>query len=47
MKTTYFLSYFLELLVGKKKKNVKRIISFNTELISQLNLSIEIMCQMA
>lgn len=29
------------------KKKVKRIISFNTALISQLNLSIEIMCQMA
>lgn len=31
----------------KKKKKVKRIISFNTASISQLNLSIEIMCQMA
>lgn len=26
---------------------LKRIISFNTELISQLNLNMEIMCQMA
>lgn len=45
----FFLPHFLKLLGGKKKKkkNLKRIMSFNTELISQLNLGIEIMCQMA
>lgn len=44
MKATYFCPTFSNCL---GVKNVKRIISFNAELISQLNLSMEIMCQMA